>query len=223
MPFSLMDNIISMKRDGVDYYYLTDAMGSVYQVVDENGNVANAYDYNAWGEIREENETVTNPFLWQTKPWDEEIGLYYSRARYYEGKTGRFLGVDPVMSFAFGVGDSCLPRTDMGFIDARYVFAANNPVSLSDPTGLVVDCCAQYGNDVKDDCLEATALGAAALQLFVLSVCAGIGLIPGAQGAAAVCAVVGTIGTAGFGLYMGLIGCNKLGKAAEEACRKDPG
>jgi len=40
---------------------------------------------------------MENPFLWQTKPWDEEVTLYYSRARYYEGKTGRFLGVDPIL------------------------------------------------------------------------------------------------------------------------------
>ena len=98
MPFSLMDNIISMKRNGQDYYYLTDAMGSVYQVVDGAGDVVNSYDYTAWGEIRgaQTTEAVANPFCWQTKPWDEEIALYYSRARYYEAGTGRFVAVDPI-------------------------------------------------------------------------------------------------------------------------------
>jgi len=123
MPFSLMDNIISMKRDGVDYYYLTDAMGSIYQVVDANGNLVNSYDYNSWGEIREQNETVTNPFLWQTKPWDEEVTLYYSRARYYEGKTGRFLGVDPANEVYLG---------------NRYVFGLAAPVFFVDPDGEAV-------------------------------------------------------------------------------------
>jgi len=111
-----------MKRDGVDYYYLTDAMGSVYQVVDENGNVANAYDYNAWGEIRETQttETVANPFLWQTKPWDEEIGLYYSRLRYYQPTCGRCLSKDPLME------------------DNAYVFVRNLPAIATDPGG---GCC----------------------------------------------------------------------------------
>jgi len=71
-------------------------MNRAMQRVDGTKNIVNSYNYNAWGEIREENESVENDFLWQTKPWDEEVTLYYSRARYYEGKTGRFLGVDPL-------------------------------------------------------------------------------------------------------------------------------
>ena len=106
-----MDNVVSMKREGQDYYYLTDTMGSVYQVVDADGNLVNSYDYNAWGEIRgsETTETVSNPFKWQTKPWDEEIGMYYSRARYYEAGSGRYLSTA-----------------------SPYYFAGNSPANSSD-------------------------------------------------------------------------------------------
>jgi len=119
MPFSLMDNVVSMKREGEEYYYLTDAMGSVYQVVDGDGNLVNSYDYNAWGEIRgaQTTETVANPFRWQTKPWDEEIGLYYSRARYYDCRVGRFVSQDPSGS-------------------SNNMYSHGPPVDNGDPTGL---------------------------------------------------------------------------------------
>jgi len=130
MPFSLMDNVVSMKREGQDYYYLTDVMGSVFQVVDGDGNLVNSYDYNAWGEIRESQttETVANPFLWQTKPWDEEMGLYYSRARYYEAGSGRFVGVDPLQS------------------GHRYAWPGDSPILLTDSTGLMTTIA---GNDFQ--------------------------------------------------------------------------
>jgi len=66
-------------------------------------------------------ETVANPFRWQTKPWDEEIGLYYSRARYYEAGTGRFVGVDPLEPLANG---------------NWYGFGKASPVDNSDSSGL---------------------------------------------------------------------------------------
>jgi len=130
MPFRLMDNVVSMNRDGQDYYYLTDAMGSVIQVVDGNGNIVNSYDYNSWGEIRaaQTTETVSNPFKWQTKPWDEEMGLYYSRARYYDGGTGRFVGVDPIWM------KRCKLLTDRH----RFAWPGLNPVTFSDPTGRAI-------------------------------------------------------------------------------------
>jgi len=104
-------------------------MGSVYQVVDANGNLVNSYHYNAWGEVRasETTETVANPFLWQTKPWDEEIGMYYSRARYYEAGSGRFVAVDPIVLLFQSIGEE------------KYAGYALNPVDLTDASGLIWD------------------------------------------------------------------------------------
>jgi uncharacterized protein RhaS with RHS repeats len=50
--------------------------------------------------------------------------MYYLRARYYNPATGRFLAMDP------GQGDILNPATLH-----KYLYAGNNPVNASDPTG----------------------------------------------------------------------------------------
>ena len=53
--------------------------------------------------------------------FDIEISLYYSRARYYNPYTGRFLQTDPI-----GYGDG----TNM------YAYCGNSPTGFLDPFGL---------------------------------------------------------------------------------------
>ena len=196
MPFSLMDNVVSMKREGQDYYYLTDVMGSVYQVVDADGNVVNSYDYNSWGEIRESQttETVANPFRWQTKPWDEDLGLYYSRARYYDAGVGRFVSVDPQQSegswgCAVSAGRTPVRPLQRKQSHLAYAFGGLNPCGKVDPTGEAdlspdeirarVKCCWQERADVEKACLrtmsDVTDVGAAAAGAGCLVICVGGG------------------------------------------------
>ncbi|MEL7147351.1 MAG: RHS repeat-associated core domain-containing protein [Bacteroidota bacterium] len=58
----------------------------------------------------------------QGKFLDEESGLYYFDARYYDAVTGSFLSADPILS---------------GLTDRynRYALTSNNPINLIDPTG----------------------------------------------------------------------------------------
>ena len=46
-----IDSPISMYRDGEMYWYHTDALGSVYQMTDEDETVEKSYDYSAFGKI----------------------------------------------------------------------------------------------------------------------------------------------------------------------------
>ncbi|MFM9607719.1 polymorphic toxin-type HINT domain-containing protein [Streptomyces niveiscabiei] len=64
-------------------------------------------------------------FLGNTR--DTTTGLTHIGARQYDPTTGQFLSVDPVL-------DPANPQTLNG-----YSYAANNPVSYSDPTGLWLD------------------------------------------------------------------------------------
>ncbi|MDT8436698.1 MAG: RHS repeat-associated core domain-containing protein [Gemmatimonadota bacterium] len=104
------------------YHYALDHAGNVVGLFDDDGNVAGRYRYDPWGRPQGAAlDSVYNPLRFQAREWDEETGLYYVRARYYDPDTGRFLSPDPI-----GLDGGTNP----------YVFAGNDPVHLRDPSGL---------------------------------------------------------------------------------------
>lgn len=58
--------------------------------------------------------------------FDAETGLGYFNARYYDPAKGRFLSEDPI---GFGGGDANL-----------YRYVGNDPVKVTDPSGLYASC-----------------------------------------------------------------------------------
>jgi len=88
-------------REGsvVVYYYHFDGLGSVAALSDVNGVIVERYDYDVFGQpnIRDANGTVIdessvgNSYMFTGRRYDNETGLYYYRARYYNPDIGRFL------------------------------------------------------------------------------------------------------------------------------------
>ena len=102
------------------HYYHSDHLGSTSKMTDENGEVVFSADYMPFGEeLRKEG---SEKFTYTGKELDDESGLYYYGARYYDAEVGRFTSVDPV--------------PDAG---NRYVYVRNNPLRLTDPDGREVD------------------------------------------------------------------------------------
>ena len=66
-------------------------------------------------------EGTHNPLRFATRELDRQTGLYYVRARWYDPFLGRFLSEDPI-GLAGGIN--------------QYAYALNDPVNLSDPSGL---------------------------------------------------------------------------------------
>src|SRR3972149_3069962 len=58
-----IDEILNARIGGADYFHATDALGSVRQIADPTGEVANNYSYDAWGESRTLSVTIPNVFL----------------------------------------------------------------------------------------------------------------------------------------------------------------
>jgi hypothetical protein len=72
------------------------------------------------------------------------VDLYYMRARWYEPRTGRFLSEDPV-----GLEGGINP----------YAYAGNDPVNLSDPTGLeLIEICSWEYVQITDPGLGVVAI-----------------------------------------------------------------
>jgi RHS repeat-associated protein len=74
------------------------------------------YSYDPYGNATSVTQAVTNPFRFTGAVWDSSTGLYKMGERYYDPSTGRFTQLDPA-----GTG---------------YVYASDDPVNLTDPSGL---------------------------------------------------------------------------------------
>ena len=118
-----VDNAISIERDGEIYYYHYDGYGSVSELTDEDGALAQAYEYDAWGiaTIYDPESAIENPYLYTGRRWDAAISLYYYRARHYAPTLGRFLQPDPI---------GYEQTTNL------YAYVGSSPTIFIDPTGM---------------------------------------------------------------------------------------
>ena len=110
--------------NGTAYAYVKSLQGDIVAILDESGNTAVSYGYDAWGAplwcTGELAETLgkVQPFRYRGYVFDEETGLYYLRSRYYNPRWGRFVNAD-------------------GAIIQKNLFAycSNGPIVGYDPSG----------------------------------------------------------------------------------------
>jgi len=113
-------DVIMSLRGAERYPYLTDIRGSFTNMLFENEDSATTYSYDAYG-----NTTISNPYYKSLLAYtgaviDDETGLYYMNARYYDPATARFISEDPVRD-----GSSW------------YMYCAGDPVNFTDPSGCI--------------------------------------------------------------------------------------
>ncbi|MBZ5722959.1 MAG: RHS repeat-associated core domain-containing protein, partial [Acidobacteriia bacterium] len=122
----LVDEPLAELRSGTTSYYEQDSLGTVTSLSTSAGALANTYTYDSFGKLTASSGTIFNPLAYSGREVDSETGIYYHRARYYDQNIGRFFSEDPIR-FRGGVN--------------FYRYVANNPVSLTDPSGLKVSKC----------------------------------------------------------------------------------
>jgi len=100
-------------------FFEADGLGSITSLSGPSG-LTDTYTYKPFG-ITTATGTNPNRFRYTGREWDSETNLYYYRARYYDPAIGRFVSEDPT-GFKAGIN--------------YYRYVRNNPVNLTDPTGL---------------------------------------------------------------------------------------
>jgi RHS repeat-associated protein len=122
------------------YYYHSDHLGSTSLITNLDGEIVQHVEYVPFGEvfIEERNNTWNTPYLFNAKELDEETGLYYYGARYYDSRVSIWLGVDPMWEKYSGI--------------SVYAYCSNNPVKFIDPDGREVrGITKQDAQNFRDD------------------------------------------------------------------------
>jgi RHS repeat-associated protein len=125
-------------------FYTYDGLGSVRSITTPKGDLQETYDYDAYGtliglakrnpttsvlESSNLSSTIPNPqseFLFTDEQWDEDLGIYFLRARYLNTNTDRFHSQD-----------SYEGRNGEPLTLHKYLYSHGNPVMFTDPSGNV--------------------------------------------------------------------------------------
>ena len=107
----------------MQFYYHPDHLGSSSYITNLDGEVVQHIEYVPFGEVfvEERNNIWNTPYLFNAKEFDEETGLYYYGARYYDPKISLWISVDKLSEEDLKVSSYC--------------YTDNNPIKYLDPDG----------------------------------------------------------------------------------------
>ena len=106
-------------------HHLTDQLGSVRQLADEDGTLTRAAWFTPYGEVLAQAGSAETAYGFAGE-WTDPGGLLHLRARYYAPGQGRFLTRDPFP------GLTSLPVTLH-----PYLYAFDSPLRYTDPSGQI--------------------------------------------------------------------------------------
>ncbi|MFP4353116.1 MAG: RHS repeat domain-containing protein, partial [Puniceicoccaceae bacterium] len=105
------------------FTYRTDHLGSIREVVDDQGNLTARFDYSPWGEMEAVSGSFELDFGFTGHFIHQPTGLYLAPFRAYDAGLGRWMSREPLG--ALGPDGPNL-----------YQYVQNNPLNLVDHTGL---------------------------------------------------------------------------------------
>ena len=125
--------------ENLQFFYHPDHLGSSSFITNLDGEVVQHIEYVPFGEvfIEERNSVWNTPYLFNAKEFDEETGLYYYGARYYEPRLSLWLSTDPMQEKYSHINTYC--------------YAFNNPLNFVDLHGMEG---VKYESDNGDKIIE---------------------------------------------------------------------
>ena len=107
----------------MQFYYHPDHLGSSSYITNLEGEVVQHIEYVPFGEVfvEERNNIWNTPYLFNAKEFDEETGLYYYGARYYDPRVSLWISMDV--------------DWEKLIFSTPYCYTMNNPVNNFDPDG----------------------------------------------------------------------------------------
>ena len=113
----------------IQYYYITNQLGDIVALADEDGKIVCEYVYGDWGEILDITGDLeiaeANPLRYRGYYYDNETGYYYLQSRYYDPNICRFINAD-ILS---------LVSIDTLLGINIFIYCQNDPINFIDPTG----------------------------------------------------------------------------------------
>ena len=177
-----------------------------------DGEIVQHVEYVPFGEvfIEERNNSWNTPYLFNGKELDEETGLYYYGARYYNPRESVWLSADPlsgynpIMEVEHFIDGQHNGGVFNSFNNNTYIYCYQNPVILVDPNGkqaiagAVIGAIVDYGLQVGVNYIE----GKRGIEAWTdidyksIAVSAGAGALSAGIAIAAKAKNVGKVGTA---------------------------
>ncbi len=122
----------NVKEDILKDYLHQDRLGSTTNLTDQFGRMVGRADYNEWGEVTfKESLSISSSYrrIWPQlsytgHDWDDVLGMYYAKARFYDADAKRFVAMDPIK------GQSTDPLSLVS-----YLYCVDNPLRYVDPSG----------------------------------------------------------------------------------------
>ncbi|MCP3909314.1 MAG: hypothetical protein GY712_15030, partial [Oceanicoccus sp.] len=122
--YNYADRLLSLNTPTSEQYYHYSALRTTTNLTDESGATRISYHTNPWGEITEQQGTSVNRQVFTGQEHDENTGLVYFGARYYDPDTARFITQDSYLG---------QPGTPPSL--HRYFYAYGNPTRFVDLYG----------------------------------------------------------------------------------------
>ncbi len=120
LALGLMMVCLTGSVEAKTYFVHPDHLGTPQVITDAQQDVVWKAVYDPFGQATVTTETITNNLRFPGQYYDEETGLHYNGARYYDPEIGRFISSDPT-----GLEDGV----------NIYGYVAANPIRYFDPDG----------------------------------------------------------------------------------------